>query len=80
MNGIINIIKGGLRQQVSEEAYEKLYKPNGWAVDCAFEAKIDEEQEVIKTLKTQGEIKNYNKMRKTAPKKFNDNLFEDEEC
>jgi len=46
----VNIIKGGLRQTVSFQAYENLYKPNGWIID-ETETVPDEIQETVKTLK-----------------------------
>jgi len=75
METTINIIKGGLRQTVSQAQFEKLYKPNGWRVDEVELPPKDEIQETVKTLATQGQIKNYVAMKKREPKKFNDKLF-----
>lgn len=70
----INIIKGGLRQTVSQQAFEKLYKPNGWEIDTE-NTQFEETQETVKSLKTEPEIKNYLLMKKHEAKKFNDGLF-----
>jgi len=76
---MVFVIKGGLRQQVSEEAFKKLYEPNGWVIDAEVEIKKDPVQETIKTLKNEAQIKNYIKMTGREPRKFDDKLFKNEE-
>lgn len=76
----INIKKGGLKQTVSRQAYESMYKPYGWEID-ETEISCDEIQETVKSLEPKGEyeVKNYLAMKKREPKKFDDGLFRSEE-
>lgn len=73
--GNVMIRKGTMRQMVSEDAYNKMYKAYGWIIDEEETPKLDATQEVVKTLKNESEIKHYLKMTKREPKQFNDGLF-----
>jgi len=72
---MLNIIKGGLRQQVTEAAYKKLYEPHGWNIDGQEVPPPDPVQETVKSLPTQTQVKNYIDMTRRQPKKFDDKLF-----
>jgi len=72
---LLHIIKGGLRQQVTETAYLKLYKPNGWNIDSQEKPPSNPVQETVKSLPTQTQVKNYIDMTRRQPKKFDDKLF-----
>ena len=76
---MLNIIKGGLRQQVSETSFNSLYKINSWAIDETFVAQTDTKQETIKCLKNQGEIRNYVQMVGSGQRKFDDKIFKSED-
>lgn len=71
---IVNIIKGNIKNTVDEKQFEKLYKPNGWVLDETIIAQ-DKVQNVIKTLNTEIEVKNFIKMTSKQKKKFDDKLF-----
>ena len=65
--------------EVSEEKFEKIYKPKGWVIDNA-KPEITINQEDYKIVKTdEQKIKNVNKMRSVEDKKFDDNLIKKKE-
>lgn len=72
----VNITKGGLRQTVSLQAFERMYKPNGWQID-EMGTPPDKIQETVKSLEPKGEheVINYLAMKKRVPKAFDDGLF-----
>jgi hypothetical protein len=72
----VNITKGGLRQTVSLQAFERLYRPNDWEIDDS-ETQPDPVQETVKSLEPKGEheVINYLAMEKRVPKLFDDGLF-----
>ncbi len=78
---IVDIIKGGIRQQVTELDFERNYKPKGWKIDKNPIRKTSEILETVKKLEestpvpSDTEVKNYLKMKKKTPKKFDDKLF-----
>ena len=72
----VNIIKGSIRNVVEEEQFEKLYKPNGWLLDLSEDIAKDKEPQIpLDLLNTESEVKNYIKMKKKQPKRFDDGLF-----
>lgn len=71
---IVNIIKGNIKNAVDEKQFEKLYKPNGWVLDETIIAQ-DEVKNIIKTLNTETDVKNFIKMTSKQKKKFDDKLF-----
>lgn len=66
------IIKGSIRNVVDEAVYERIYKPNGWVID---ETRQEVKPSVQTELKSETEVKNYNKMKKKSDKTFDDNLI-----
>lgn len=66
------IIKGSIRNIVDEAVFERIYKPEGWVID---ETRQPKPQGIEQELKTENEMKNYNKMKKKTDKVFNDNLI-----
>lgn len=72
----IKIIKGNVENFVREEDYEKIYKPQGWQKVLNNEKA---ENNDVKQIKTESELKNYLKMVAVKPLKFNDKLFYSEE-
>lgn len=66
------IIKGSIRNVVSAEIFERIYKPNGWVID---KTRQPVQQGVEAELKTETELKNYTRMKKKTDKVFNDNLI-----
>jgi len=75
---MLNIIKGGLRQQVCAATYEKLYKGYGWVIDD-FAPEKNKVQETVRGLTLEREIIDFHKMIKHSPRRFNDKLFKSEE-
>lgn len=77
---IIYIGEGGSVRTIAEREYfEKVYKPKGWQIDKEFhEIPEDEDLKVIKELKEENKIKNYQKMRKTKSQQFDDGLIKKE--
>ena len=69
----VNIIKGGIRNVVDRELYERLYKPNGWRIDESAEKA--EDFVPVNAFRTETEVRNYAEMRKRIAKKFDDQLF-----
>ena len=69
-----NIEKDGVKNVIDEAQYEAIYKPNGWKIVS------EEEPEIKEPTKPTDEIekKNRNKMKRVAPKKFDDKLIKDE--
>lgn len=67
------IIKGSIKNVVSEEVFNRIYKPNGWVIDETRQPV--EKDENIEELKTETELKNYTKMKKKTTKTFNDDLI-----
>ena len=69
-----NIIKDGIENVIDEGQYEAIYKPKGWKIVgvCGETEPFPSvpEDEIIK--------KNTNKMKRTTPKKFDDNLIKDD--
>ena len=66
------IIKGSITNVVSQDLFDRVYKPNGWKLDKTRQpAPKGVEQE----LKTETEVKNYSAMKKKSDKVFNDNLI-----
>ena len=74
---MINIIKGGLRQQVTRDAYERMYKPNGWTIDSAGLPAEDETQKIVETM-SEGNARNFLADKARAPRKFDDKIFKSE--
>lgn len=66
------IIKGSIKNVVSEEVFNRIYKPNGWVID---ETRQPVEKGIEKELNTETELKNYTKMKKKTTKTFNDDLI-----
>ena len=70
-----NIVKDGIFNVIDEGQYEAIYKPMGWKIvgqEPSEEATPPTPyDEIIK--------KNTNKMKRTAPKKFDDKLIKDNE-
>ena len=66
------IIKGSIKNVVSEEVFNRIYKPNGWVID---ETRQPVEKGIEEELKTETELKNYTKMKKKTTKTFNDDLI-----
>ena len=56
---ILNIIKGSIRNIVSKEQFDKLYKPNGWKIDDSIQTQEND----IDLVKTENELKNLQKMK-----------------
>ena len=79
---MVNIIRGGLQQQVSQETFESIYKPHGWEIDDAGLPPADDElQKTIKSFGTdQSAIKNFVKMARSESRYFDDKLFKSEEA
>lgn len=69
---MVNIIKGKIKNVVDEVTYERLYKPNGWRIDESAEI-VGES--LVDKVKTQSELRNLTKMKKTKNKEFNDKIF-----
>lgn len=67
------IIKGSIKNVVSEEVFNRIYKPNGWVIDETRQPV--EKDENIEELKTETELNNYTKMKKKTTKTFNDDLI-----
>lgn len=74
----MNIKKGTIKNVVSQEQFEKIYKPNGWELDEETR-EPDEIQETVNTLKSEAEAKNYIKMKKRKEQHFTDALFYSDE-
>ena len=68
---ILNIIKGSIRNIVSKEQFDKLYKPNGWKIDDSIQTQEND----IDLVKTENELKNLQKMKKVKSQVFDDKLF-----
>lgn len=66
------IIKGSIRNMVEEDLFNRIYKPNGWAID---ETRQPMPKRIEEELKTETELKNYKAMKKKSDKVFNDNLI-----
>ena len=62
-----------VRTIVDRAGYERNYKPKGWKIDTNY-VKVQEDEN-IKELKTATKINNYEKMKRTEDKDFDDNLF-----
>ena len=45
---ILNIIKGSIRNIVSKEQFDKLYKPNGWKIDDSIQTQ-ENDIDLVKT-------------------------------
>lgn len=69
---MVNIIKGKIKNVVDEVTYERLYKPNGWRIDESAEI-VGES--LVDKVKTQSELRNLTKMKKTKNKEFSDKIF-----
>lgn len=67
------IIKGSIKNVVSEEVFNRIYKPNGWVIDETRQP--IQKDKVVEELKTETELKNYTKMKKKTTKTFNDDLI-----
>ncbi len=67
------IIKGSIKNVVSEEVFNRIYKPNGWVIDETRQPVVKDEN--IEELKTETELNNYTKMKKKTTKTFNDDLI-----
>lgn len=66
------IIKGSITNVVSQELFDRVYKPNGWKID---KNRQPVQKGVEQELKTETEVKNYNNMKKKSEKVFDDNLI-----
>lgn len=66
------IIKGSIKNVVSSDVFERIYKPNGWVID---ETRQPTPKGIEEELKTENEVKNYTKMKKKTTKTFNDDLI-----
>lgn len=67
------IIKGSIKNVVSEEVFNRIYKPNGWVIDETRQP--IQKDKVVEELKTETELNNYTKMKKKTTKTFNDDLI-----
>ena len=67
------IIKGSIKNVVSEEVFNRIYKPNGWVIDETRQP--IQKDKMVEELKTETELKNYTKMKKKTTKTFNDDLI-----
>lgn len=67
------IIKGSIKNVVSEEVFNRIYKPNGWVIDETRQP--IQKDKMFEELKTETELKNYTKMKKKTTKTFNDDLI-----
>jgi len=74
---MVNIIKGKLQQQVSEQAFEKLFKPNGWIVDEGYKPQADETHEMVLTM-SESNAKNLLADKKRTLRAFDDKIFKSE--
>lgn len=68
---------GSVKTIVDRASFENNYKPAGWQIDKNFH-EVKEEDENIEKFKTQEEIKNYTRMKKTKPQPFDDGLIKKE--
>lgn len=68
--------KNSVRNVVTEDQFEKLYKPRGWQIDTEYQPMPEDEN--IKELKTATKIKNYENMKKVKDSNFDDDLFKKE--
>lgn len=75
----LHIKKGNVKNVVDREMYEKNYRPLGWVIDSDYHEQVDEIQETVKTLKTENDVKNFLKMKKTSEKKFDDKLIKEQD-
>jgi len=76
--GTVRIIKKGLRQEVSEQAFKNAYEKNGWEIDTSEQTPVNDEiQQTVLGLPCDNQRQNYLEMerRKQTIKTFNDGLF-----
>ena len=74
---MVNIIKGSLRQQVSQQAFERMYQPNGWIIDNVGLPQEDETQAIVKTM-SEANAKNFIADKRRTARKFDDKIFKSE--
>lgn len=60
--------------EVSEEMFERVYKPKGWIAEGNVEVK-PKEYEVETKPTDEAEIKHIERVKKVTPKQFNDKLI-----
>ena len=73
MMKFLKIIKDGIENVVDEAQFTKIYEPVGWKV---MEEQTPETESAGKPDDEERK-KNINKMKRTKPQKFNDNLLRD---
>lgn len=70
-----HIIKDGIENIVDEMQFLNIYKPAGWKKDAKFYPQETPQEKIIKELKTETKIRNYNKAKKVKQEVFNDNII-----
>lgn len=73
-----NIMKDGIFNVIDEGQYEAIYKPKGWKI-TGIVGEDTRETEIPTSPRDEIIKKNTNKMKRTAPKKFDDKLIKDNE-
>lgn len=74
----VRIVKGKLRQEVSQQAFEKIYQKNGWRIDTSPQEPINNEViQTVVSLPNDNQRQKYLSMekRKRVSKVFDDGLF-----
>lgn len=62
----LHIIKGDIKNIVTREQFERIYKPQGWEIEDAIETTEEDK------------IKNFNLVQRHKRKYFDDGLIKDE--